>query len=251
MATRAARWLASSARSAPSPSLRTIRRRGRLHLDLDVEVEGQGQDVEAGAEVGRRGGGPGAHGVRVVRWRRWVGRESRRRPARAGDRQLRARHRTRSTADRGRPGRPRPGARARVPAGHDQRLARRAGPARPAASADGGGDHRHRAVPGEDDGRHPLRRRWRRGTEAARGRGRRRRRAALVGRRWRMPAGRRRVGRSPRPARAPAGRPPCRSAGQDVRQPMAAWVNPDFTPTMPSVPTERRVGRHGARRWAG
>ena len=31
---------------------------GRLHLDLDVEVEGQGQDVEAGAEVGRRGRSP-------------------------------------------------------------------------------------------------------------------------------------------------------------------------------------------------
>ena len=33
-----------------------------LHLDLDVEVERHGQDVEAGAEVGRRSGGPGAHG---------------------------------------------------------------------------------------------------------------------------------------------------------------------------------------------
>ena len=35
--------------------------RRRLDLDLDVEVEGQGQGVEAGAEVGRRRRGPGAH----------------------------------------------------------------------------------------------------------------------------------------------------------------------------------------------
>ena len=39
-----------------------LERLGRLHLDADVAVERDGQGVEAGPEVGRGGGGPGAHG---------------------------------------------------------------------------------------------------------------------------------------------------------------------------------------------
>ena len=40
---------------------------GRLHLDADVAVDGDRQGVEAGAEVGRGGGGPGAHGGQATR----------------------------------------------------------------------------------------------------------------------------------------------------------------------------------------
>ena len=63
MATRAARWLASSCEVRALALGPDDQARGRLDLDLDVEVEGQGEDVEAGAEVGRRGRGPGAHGT--------------------------------------------------------------------------------------------------------------------------------------------------------------------------------------------
>ena len=40
---------------------------GRLDLDADVAVHGQGQGVETRAEVGRRSGGPHAHGGQATR----------------------------------------------------------------------------------------------------------------------------------------------------------------------------------------
>ena len=72
MATRAARCPASSLSPAPSPSLRTISREAALDLDLDVAVDRQRQGVEPGTEVGRRGGGPGTHGVRIGAGATWV-----------------------------------------------------------------------------------------------------------------------------------------------------------------------------------
>ena len=59
MAVRAARCPASSDSSAPSPSLRTTKRRSRLHLDLDVALDREGPR--------HRNPGPGS------RWRREPG----------------------------------------------------------------------------------------------------------------------------------------------------------------------------------
>ncbi len=48
-------------------------RRRRLDLDAHVAVQRHRQRVEPGPEVGRRGGGPGAHGAQATRVRRSAG----------------------------------------------------------------------------------------------------------------------------------------------------------------------------------
>ena len=61
MATRAARWDGIVGEAGPLALRAHDEPGGRLHLDLDVPVEGDGERVEAGPEVGRRGGGSCAH----------------------------------------------------------------------------------------------------------------------------------------------------------------------------------------------
>ncbi len=106
--TRAARWDASSKSPAPSPFAVHAQRGGRLDLHADVAIERHGQRVEPRPEVGRRGGSPGAHGVRLrVRCqnRRW----SRDAAGRRGSQPHRDRHALRAERhhDRARPRAPR------------------------------------------------------------------------------------------------------------------------------------------------